>query len=81
MGFKRPGAIRHPKGLGLMGLWQGHAFRADISKLGENVKDESAKVEKGKFLYKGNRLYRGTSCIPPVNTRDGASPSATRKKG
>jgi len=38
MGFRRPGAIRHPKGLWLIELWQGQAFKADISRLGENVK-------------------------------------------
>ncbi len=41
IGFRRQSAIRHPKGLGLMELWKGQAFRADSSKLGENVKNES----------------------------------------
>jgi len=42
MGFRHPSAIRHPKGLWLIEIWQGQAFGPDISKLGENVKDESA---------------------------------------
>jgi hypothetical protein len=38
MGFGRPSAIRHPKGLWLMELWQGQVFKADTTKLRRNVK-------------------------------------------
>ncbi len=38
MGFRRPSAIRHPKGLWLIKTWQGQAFKMNIIKLEENVK-------------------------------------------
>jgi hypothetical protein len=38
MGFRRPSAIRHPKGLWLIEIWQGQAFKANTTKLRENVK-------------------------------------------
>ena len=38
MGLGHPGAIRHPKGLWLIEIWQGQAFKANTTKLRENVK-------------------------------------------
>jgi hypothetical protein len=38
MGFGRPSAIRHPKGLWLIETWQGQAFKGNTTKLRENVK-------------------------------------------
>jgi hypothetical protein len=42
MGFGRPSAIRHPKGLWLIEIWQGQAFKANTTKLRENVKPVNA---------------------------------------
>ena len=38
IGFGRLSAIRHPKGLWLRKTWQGQAFKANTTKLRENVK-------------------------------------------
>jgi hypothetical protein len=63
MGFKRSSAIRHPKGLWLMELWSGQAFRADTTKLRKNVKSS---LQRNPLLVEVGRVesWRSTVDFP-----------------
>ena len=63
MGFGRPSAIRYPKGLWLIEIWRGQAFKMNLIKLGENVKPRLQKKPAAQIAAWQDYLFQNHSSV------------------